>query len=81
MQSFPAGAEQLCICCNSSGSLFATAGEDFDVHLYEFKTGALVMRGVGHSGNVRNLAFSPDDKQLVSVGDDGNVMVWNIYEM
>ena len=80
MQSIAAGAEQLCICCNRAGTLFATAGEDFAVHLYEFKTGTLVTKGVGHSGNVRALSFSPDDKQLVSVGDDGNVMVWNIYE-
>jgi WD40 repeat protein len=28
---------------------------------------------------VTSLQFSPDDKQLVSVGDDGSVFVWNVY--
>ena len=36
-------------------------------------------RGVGHSGTVRDLMFSPDGKQLVSVADDKNVLIWNVY--
>jgi WD40 repeat protein len=29
---------------------------------------------------VSALAFAPDDRQLVSVGADGCVLVWNIYQ-
>jgi WD40 repeat protein len=25
------------------------------------------------------LKFSPDDKQLVTVGEDGVIFVWNLY--
>lgn len=25
------------------------------------------------------ISFSPDDKQLTSVGEDGNIFIWNIF--
>ena len=25
------------------------------------------------------LSFSPDDKQLTSVGEDGNIFIWNVF--
>ncbi len=28
---------------------------------------------------VPNFSFSPDDKQLTSVGEDGNIFIWNIF--
>ena len=31
------------------------------------------------AGGITDLKFSPDDKQLVSVGEDGIILVWNIY--
>jgi len=33
----------------------------------------------GHSGTIVSLRFSPDDRQLVSAGADGIVLVWNLY--
>lgn len=33
----------------------------------------------GHSGTITEVRYSPDDKQLVSVGQDGCVLVWNMY--
>eukprot|EP00965_Chrysotila_dentata_P170015 5612217-Pleurochrysis_carterae.AAC.2 len=72
--------EQHAIAANSTGTLFATAGADAKVRLWQYNPTALLLEGVGHSAAVLSLAFSPDDKQLVSVGDDGNVLVWNIYQ-
>ena len=63
------------------GRIIATGGTDSMVKLWSKGTGQLLMDGVGHSGTVRSLQFSPDDRQLVSVGDDGNIFVWNVYEL
>ncbi|KAG6618933.1 WD repeat-containing protein 16 [Phytophthora cinnamomi] len=71
--------EATCIAVAHNLEAFATGGNDRLVKLWDFNTNQLIMDGVGHSGNVRGLAFSPDDRQLVSVGDDGCVFVWNLY--
>jgi WD40 repeat protein len=33
----------------------------------------------GHSKTINSVAFSNDDKQLVSVGDDGGIFVWCFF--
>ncbi|GMF34158.1 unnamed protein product [Phytophthora fragariaefolia] len=71
--------EATCIAVAHNLEVFATGGNDRLVKLWDFNTNQLIMDGLGHSGNVRGLAFSPDDRQLVSVGDDGCVFVWNLY--
>jgi WD40 repeat protein len=71
--------EATCIAVSFSGQFFATGGTDQVVKLWDYATGNLIMDGVGHSGTVNGLHFSPDDRQLISVGSDGNIFVWNIY--
>lgn len=63
-----------------SHDIMATGGTDHVVKLWDIGTGRLIQDGIGHSGTVKALQFSPDDKQLVSVGDDGSVFVWNVFE-
>ena len=83
----PAGEEQLCIAAytppeakgDSRLTIFATAGADCVVRLWRYKDASVVAKGIGHSSQVRGVKFSPDGKQLVSVGDDGGVLVWNIF--
>jgi len=68
-----------------SQTIIATAGSgDYKVRLWKFEPGKegvpmLMGEGIGHSSTVRSLQFSPDGKQLVTVGDDSSVLVWNIY--
>ena len=33
----------------------------------------------GHSRSITSVAFSLDDKQIVSVGEDGGIFVWSVY--
>ncbi|CEG44769.1 wd40 repeat protein [Plasmopara halstedii] len=71
--------EITCIAMAHDLEVFATGGKDRLVKLWNRNTSQLITDGVGHSGNVLHLAFSPDDRQLVSAGDDGCVFVWNLY--
>jgi len=88
----PCGSEYLCIAAYTPPSaaaepsadacektVFATAGVDGVVRLWGFKQARVLAEGVGHSGPVRSVQFSPDGRQLVSVGDDGAVLVWNLF--
>ncbi|ETV99097.1 hypothetical protein H310_08519 [Aphanomyces invadans] len=71
--------EATCLAVAHTMPYFATGGTDQLIKLWSFDTGLLIMDGVGHSGSVRSLEFSPDDRQLVSVGDEGSIFVWNLY--
>lgn len=71
--------EATCIVISHNGKLFATGGTDDMVKLWDMATGRLLADGVAHSSHVLDVQFSPDDRQLVSVGADGNTMVWNVY--
>lgn len=71
--------EALCVAVSNSGKLVATGGTAHLLKLWDLDTIALLATGVGHSGAINDLKFSPDDRQLVSVGNDGLVLVWNIY--
>jgi WD40 repeat protein len=71
--------EAMSIALSHDGKLFATAGTAMLIKLWDFNTLELLAVGEGHSGLVNDLQFSPDDRQIVSVGDDGNVFVWNCY--
>jgi WD40 repeat protein len=59
--------------------VMATGGSDSTVRVWDVRMGKVLQEGVGHSSRVASLQFSPDDKQLVSVGEDGCVFVWNMY--
>lgn len=73
------GEEATCIAVAHNLEIFATGGSDRLVKLWDYNSGELLMDGVGHSGDIRGLAFSPDDRQLISVGEDGCVFIWNVY--
>ena len=71
--------EATCIAVSRNGDFFATGGTDQGVMVWDYATGGHLATGGGHSGTVNSLQFSPDDRQLVSVGNDGCVFVWNVY--
>ena len=63
-----------------SGRYLATGGTAQLLKIWDVETMELIASQEGHSGGIMDLKFSPDDKQLVSVGEDGIILVWNIYE-
>lgn len=72
-----AEAQSIAVC--QTADVFATGGADAVVKLWDVRTGACLSEGVGHSGAIVGLSFSPDDRQLVSVAKDGGIFVWNLY--
>lgn len=72
--------EAACVAVSHSGTIVATGGTKKILKLFAADAGhARIATVVGHSGAITDLKFSPDDKQLVTVGDDGVIFVWNVY--
>jgi len=47
--------------------------------LWSFDGAKHLVDGMGHSGSINSIIFSPDDRQMISVGEDGCIFVWNVY--
>ena len=74
-------SEATSISMSHSGNLFATGSVDEKVRLWDVKSGRLLVESDAHSAPVNSVRFSADDQQVVSVGDDGAILVWNIYNL
>jgi WD40 repeat protein len=72
-------AEATCIAVANNMDIVATGGADQSVRVWDIRSSRLLSEGVGHSGPLRDLSFSPDDRQLMTVGDDSCIFVWNMY--
>jgi len=81
VQEYHQAFEPSCIAVSHNDRTFAVGGTDEVVNLYDTSTGKLLSQGEGHSKPINSLAFSPDDKQLVSCGNDGCVFVWNQFDL
>jgi len=68
-----------CVSMSPSGRFIAVCGDDHQTKVYEIASESLVAVGIGHSNTVRSLSWSPDERQIVSVGDDCCCCVWNFY--
>lgn len=79
LQVVPNAHAQECTCASlSPHGVLATGSKDQSVKLWDFETGALLAAEHAHCEAVRAVAFSQDGHTLVSGGDDGIVMVWNV---
>jgi WD40 repeat protein len=65
-----------------TGRFLAFGTETNEVYVYsmaglnDFKC---LAKGLGHSGPVLKLKWSPDEKQIISVSNDSSICVWNFY--
>jgi WD40 repeat protein/class 3 adenylate cyclase len=58
--------------------LLAVGDEDGTLHLYSFPSGKPKTLAARHNAFVDGIGFSPDDKTLVSTGDDAQVLVTDV---
>jgi WD40 repeat protein len=91
----PTAARINAVAVSPSGRFVATAADDASVTIYALMplSTHLATQGVtpvggyvvsrkaleGHTGRVLGLAWAPDEKQLISVGDDSCIAVHNFY--
>ena len=73
--------EATCIGAAAHHDWVVTGGTDSTVRVWDLAAAKCVATGVGHSLGVRAVQFSPDDRQIVSVGEDGCVIVWDVFDL
>lgn len=58
------------------GSMIVT-GTDKGAQIWDLPSGRLRLKFDGHGGVVSGVVFTPDNKQVVSVGPDGAMLLWD----
>lgn len=65
------------------GRYAATGGSAGIVRIWSVDTNPYSVKFLceskGHSKTITSVAFSLDDKQVVSVGEDGAIFIWCLY--
>jgi WD40 repeat protein len=64
--------------CAHATPMVAAGGEDRAIYLWEFVTGKLRAKIIGHEGPVTVLAFAQNGKLLYSGSSDTSVLAWNL---
>lgn len=74
-----------CLAVSASGRYVATGGEERTVFVYEVVQSQsseymleLVSVCNGHTGSIKDISFSTDERSIVSVGEDSSLCVWDI---
>ncbi len=67
------------IMVSPSGKYLAVAGDDYQVKLYDIKTNALLSCGIVHSDVIQSVTWSPDERQIITVGNDCCICIWNFF--
>jgi len=75
-----AGPEGTCMALpHSRQDMMVTGGTDGRITFWELPALRVVGAHVATAGAVRDVAFSPDDRQVVATASDGTISVWNVY--
>lgn len=61
-----------------NGNWFVSGGGDKLIKLWNYDDGVVRAAGVGHSGTVLKAAVSPDERTIVSVGEEGAILLWRM---
>mmetsp|Transcript_1209 Transcript_1209/g.2585 ORF Transcript_1209/g.2585 Transcript_1209/m.2585 type:complete len:664 (+) Transcript_1209:173-2164(+) len=71
LSSSPSGLES-----PTSPEWYVSGSADKSVKVWHYDDGITVRVGWGHSGTVNCVTISPDEKYIVSAGQDGGIFIW-----
>lgn len=80
--SIPYPYKVLDIKVSPSGQFLAFGTETNEVFVYALSGQSaftFLGKGLGHSGPVQKINWSPDEKQIISVSSDSSISVWNFF--
>ena len=63
---------------DAEGSRFVVGGGDKVVKVFAYDEGVMGAKGVGHSGDITAVVIAPDQRTIVSIGEEGAIMIWNM---
>merc|ERR1712187_424616 len=70
-----------CLEISPNGRYIAAGTECARLLIYDLMTCQCVQECEGHSQSVVSVRWSPDQRQIITAGKDGCVIVWNFFEM
>lgn len=66
-----------CVAAIPGGATFASSSNDGTIIIFALETGDALITLHGHTSFVYSLAFLPEREELVSVGEDRTMRIWN----
>lgn len=55
-----------------------SGGGDKVIRIWDYDEGFVDMEGHGHSGSITRAVYTPDQRNVVSVGAEGGIFIWNL---
>ncbi|CBH17757.1 putative WD40 repeat protein [Trypanosoma equiperdum] len=74
-------AEVNSLSLSTDGRFFVSGGADRIVKVWGYDEGSCAAVGLAHSCNITKVRVSPDGKKIVSVGDEGAIMIWSVCDL
>jgi WD40 repeat protein len=67
-----------CLDITANGEYFISGSKDKTVKVWHYDNGITCALGLGHSGEIKAVRISPDEKSIVSVGSTGEIIFWEM---
>lgn len=70
-----------CVEISNNGKYMAVGNQFGEILFFKMPEIQFIGKSTGHSNEVTNLKWSPDDKQIVSISIDNTLCIWNFYKI